>query len=137
MYCVALHLCLLQVHVCLLNTSRGLLVFCSVPSQSPGIPKGFFINIVIGGNESSCVYCLLLNKWLSVLTQVLFVFWLLTFSCVPSCLIWAEDSCLCDSMIHHVRELTQLPITLKLEKKKKTNPVLFWSSSALFSCLVC
>lgn len=128
-----LHLCLVQIHVCLLNTLRVLLVFCSVTSQSYEIPKGVFFTLLLGAMVCFCVYCLLLNKWLSVLTQVFFVFWLLTFSSVPS-LIWAEDSCLCDSTIHHVRELTQLPITLKL---KKRTPVLSWLSSALLSHLVC
>lgn len=128
-----LHLCLVQVHICLLNTLRALLAFCSVLSHLLRYHRNFLLTFLLGVMVCSCVYCLLLNKWLLVLTQVFFVFWLLTFSSVPS-LIWAEDSCLCDSTIHHVREMIQLLITLKLKKRA---PVLSWLSSALLSCLVC
>lgn len=122
-----------QVHICLLNTLRVLLMLFSVPSHSSEIPKGFFINVVLGAVVCSCVYCLLLNKWLSsAVPSVLCV--LVTHFFSVSSLIWAEGSCLCDSTIHRVRELTQLPITMKL---KKRTPVLSWLLSALLSCLVC
>lgn len=122
-----------QVHICLLNTLRVLLMLCSAPLHSSEIPKGFFINVVLGALVCSCVYCLLLNKWLSsAVPSVLCV--LVTHFFSVSSLIWAEDSCLCDSTVHRVRELTQLPITTKL---KKRTPVLSWLLSALLSCLVC
>lgn len=59
-----------------------------------------------------------------------------SYSLFPSVLslIWVEDSCLCDSVIHHVTELSQLPITLKL---KKRTPVFPGLSPALLSSLVC
>lgn len=53
------------------------------------------------------------------------------FPSVPS-LIWAKVSCLCDSVIRPVTELTQLPVTLKLKRKAPSKPVLYW----VITCIV-
>lgn len=53
------------------------------------------------------------------------------FPSIPS-LMWAKDSCLCDSVIHPVTELTQLPVTWKLKRKPPSKPVLYW----VITCIV-
>lgn len=85
----------------------------------------FLITVIFIGGSGDVSVSIVSFKEMVIIADASVLCVLVTyfFPSVPS-LIWAQDSCLCDRVIHHATELIQLPVTLKLEKNPNPSPLL-------------